>query len=146
MSVKWQKEFATGVVEIDRQHQELFSKLDDLLAAVENGKGQKALADTYSFLDDYTRKHFAAEEGLQRKFNYPHVALHCEEHQSFLKNLERLKSLMTANGPTDAVVKLTRDTLVNWLIQHICSTDQRLGDFVKVNRNSEWEKWLQSQF
>ena len=99
MSIKWQKEFATGVIEIDRQHQELFSKLDDLLNAVENGKGQKALADTYSFLDNYTRKHFAAEEGLQRKFNYPHVTLHCEEHQIFLKNLERLKSLIAANGP-----------------------------------------------
>ena len=146
MSVKWQKEFATGVVEIDRQHQELFSKLDDLIDAAEKGKGQKVLLDVYSFLDTYTRKHFAAEEGLQRKFNYPHMALHCEEHQSFLKSLERLKFRITEDGPTDSVVKLTRDTLVNWLIQHVCSTDQSLGDFVKVHRNSQWEEWIQSQF
>lgn len=83
---------------------------------------------------------------LQRKFNYPHVALHCEEHQSFLKNLERLKLRIAAEGSTDAVVKLTRDTLVNWLIHHVCSTDKHLGDFVKLYRNSQWEKWMQSQF
>jgi len=146
MSVKWQKEYATGVVEIDSQHQELFSQLDDLLDAIEKGKGQKVLSDIHSFLDDYTRKHFTAEEGLQRKFNYPHVALHCEEHKSFLNNLERLKSRIAADGPTDAVVKLTRDTLVNWLIHHVCTTDKHLGDFVKVHRNVEWEKWMRSQF
>jgi hemerythrin len=146
MSVKWQKKFATGVVEIDCQHQELFSKLDDLLDAVENKKGQKVLLDIYSFLDTYTRKHFAAEEGLQRKFNYPHMALHCEEHKSFLKNLEHMKVQLTADGPTDAMVNLTRDTLVNWLINHVCSTDQHLGDFVKVHRNSQWEEWMRLQF
>lgn len=146
MAVKWQKQFATGVVEIDRQHQELFSKLDDLLKAVENGKGQKVLTDIYGFLTTYTRKHFAAEEGLQRKFNYPHTSLHCEEHQRFLKNLQQLESRIAADGPTEMLVKLTRDTLVNWLIHHVCSTDQLLGDFVKVHRNSQWEEWMRSQF
>jgi hemerythrin len=146
MAVKWQKEFATGVIEIDRQHQQLFAQLDDLLDAIEKGKGQRALLDIYGFLDTYTRKHFAAEEELQRNFKYPNVALHCEEHQSFLKNLERLKFRLETDGPTDAVVKLTRDTLVNWLIQHVCSTDQHLGDFVKVHRNSQWEEWMRAQF
>ena len=146
MSVKWQKEFATGVREIDVQHQQLFSHLDDLLTAIENGRGQKALTDIYSFLDSYTRKHFAAEEALQRKFKYPHLALHCEEHQNFLKNLERLKSRIAADGATDTNVNLTRNTLVNWLINHVCSTDRILGDFVKANSNAQWEEWLRSQF
>jgi len=44
MSVIWQKEFAIGVIEIDRQHQELFSKLNDLLAAIESSGYQAALA------------------------------------------------------------------------------------------------------
>jgi len=146
MSVKWQKEFATGVKEIDLQHQQLFSHLDALLDAIESGKGQKLLSDTYSFLDAYTREHFAAEEGLQRRFHYPQTALHCEEHQTFLKNLESLKSRLATDGPTEATVRLTRDTLVNWLIHHICSTDKHLGDFVKEHRNIEWEAWLRSQF
>lgn len=146
MSVKWQKEFAIGVVEIDCQHQELFSKLDDLLTAIENQKGQKILSDVCNFLDAYTQKHFSAEEGLQRKFNYPHVALHCEEHRSFLKSLEHLKSRLMEEGPTDAMVKLTRDTLVNWLIHHVCSTDRLLGEFVKTHRNPQWDEWLSSQF
>lgn len=146
MSVKWRKEYATGVVEIDRQHQELFLKLDDLLDAIENGKGQKAMLGIYSFLDTYTRKHFADEEGLQHKINYPHMELHCKEHKIFLENLEHLKSRMTTDGPTDSLVKLTRDTLVNWLINHICSTDKNLGDFFKVHRNSQCEEWTRSQF
>ncbi len=146
MSVKWQKEYSTGVIEIDRQHQELFSKLDDLLDAIEKGKGQKVLLDIYLFLDDYTRRHFAAEESLQRKFNYPQMALHCEEHQRFLENLDHLKSRMQEDGPTDKLVTLTKDTLVNWLTHHICSTDKYLGDFVKVNRDHQWEEWMKSQF
>ena len=146
MSVKWQREYASGVAEIDQQHQQLFSHLNDLLAAIEKGKGEKVLSDLYRFLDAYTRKHFAAEEGLQRKFNYPHVALHCEEHQSFLKKLERLKSRIEADGATDALVRLTRDSLVNWLIRHVCSTDRQLGDFVRARRNAEGEEWIRSQF
>ena len=146
MTIKWQKEYSIGVVEIDLQHQELFSKLDDLLDSIEKGKGQKALSDTYSFLDSYTRKHFIAEEGLQRKFKYPHSEINSEEHKSFIKNLGHLKSRLADNGPTDAMVKLTRDTLISWLIQHICSTDRQFGEFVKEHRNIQWDEWMKLQF
>lgn len=146
MSVKWQRGFEIGVVEIDLQHQELFSKLGDLLDAIERGRGQKILSDFHGYLDSYTRKHFTAEEALQHKFKYPHVATHCEEHKIFIKNLEHLKSRTVEDGPSDALVKLTRDTLVNWLIQHICSTDKRLGEYVNLHRNLQWEEWLKSQF
>ena len=136
MSVKWGESFATGVDEIDQQHQELFAKLDNMLNAVEQGTGHIVVQDLFTYLDGYTREHFAVEESLQRKTNYPHVAVHCEEHKKFISNLERLKSRVAIDGPTESDVKLIRDTLVNWLITHICSTDRHFGDFVKEQRQT----------
>lgn len=136
MSVKWGESFATGVDEIDQQHQELFAKLEEMLQAVEQGAGHTVLPDLFTFLDTYTREHFAAEESLQRKFNYPHIAVHCEEHKKFISNLERLKARVAIIGSCESDVKLIRDTLVNWLITHICSTDRHFGDFVKEQRQS----------
>jgi hemerythrin len=131
MSVKWGESFATGVDEIDQQHQELFARLDMMLQAVEQGAGHIVLQDLFAYLDSYTHEHFAVEESLQREINYPHFAVHCEEHKKFINNLERLKSRVAINGPNESDVKLIRDTLVNWLITHICSTDRHFGDFVK---------------
>lgn len=146
MKVEWKKEYAIGVHEIDSQHQELFGRLNALLEGVERGRGDKELLETLSFLDDYTKRHFAAEESLQRRFEYPHYEMHVAEHRHFLQTLATLHEKIAASGPTEQNVKLVCNSLENWLISHLCTIDRPLGEFINRNRNLEWEKWLRSQF
>jgi hemerythrin len=146
MGITWKKEFRIGVQEIDAQHQELFTRLDRFIEAIEQGEGGRQLAPLLQFLDDYTRRHFMAEENLQRRFNYPHVEMHVAEHRNFLKKLERLAERLAQGEAADGLVRLTSDVLQQWLIQHICQVDKVLGAFIIEQRNAEWEQYLRDHF
>jgi hemerythrin len=146
MGIIWKKEFRIGVQEIDAQHQELFTRLDRFAGAIEQGEGGSQLTALLKFLDDYTRRHFMAEENLQRHFKYPHLEMHAAEHRKFLKKLEGLAERLAQGEATDGLVRLTREVLQQWLIQHICQVDKVLGAFVIEQRNAEWEQWLRDHF
>jgi hemerythrin len=143
MPVSWKNEFSIGVVEIDRQHQQLFHRFDLFLDAVDQGKGERELEEVLKFLEEYVQSHFKAEEELQKRFKYPHLAMHAAEHRSFEKQLFDLKHHQGAKGE---VIHLTRNVLMQWLIGHICKVDSALASYINRQRDEEWEKWLKSHF
>jgi len=143
MSVTWKKEFAIGVSEIDRQHQEMFNRFDRFLEAIDQGKGAKEVGDVLSFLEDYVIRHFKAEEALQKQFNYPHLEMHLAEHRAFEKQLYELDR---HKGSANEIVHLTRNVLIQWLIQHICKVDTALASFIIERRNEKWEEWMKKHF
>jgi hemerythrin len=146
MSVVWKKEFAIGVHEIDAQHQELFSRLDRLQTSIAAGQGKEALVTIFSFLDSYTRRHFKAEEDLQQRYQYPHLAMHAAEHRFFEKELADLEERLHREGPTESLAHLIGSVLYQWLIHHICQLDKALAGYINKHKTAEWEKWLKANF
>jgi hemerythrin len=143
MSLTWKKEYAIGIVEIDRQHQQLFYHFDQFLEGIDQGKGTRELEIILNFLKKYVVRHFKAEEELQKLFNYPHLEMHLAEHRSFEKQLHELNQ---HQGSSDELVHLTRNILIQWLIQHICKVDSALAGFINEHRNEEWENWMMKHF
>jgi hemerythrin len=146
MAVTWKNEFSIKVREIDLQHQELFARLGRLQAAIGEGAGAEKLAATFRFLDDYVRRHFAAEEALQQRFRYPHLPLHAAEHRHFEAELARLEERMQLEGASEQLAHLTDNVLSQWLINHVCTIDRQLAGYINQNRNEEWERWLKANF
>ena len=146
MAVTWKNEFAIKVREIDLQHQELFDRLDRLQAAIGAGVGAEKLAATFRFLDDYVRRHFAAEEALQQRFRYPHLTLHAAEHRHFEAELARLEERLHREGASDRLASLTDSIFSQWLVNHICTVDRQLAGYINQHRNEEWERWLKNNF
>ena len=54
----WNDNLKIGVSLIDSEHRELCDRIDRLLAACNQGKGSKEIAETVDFLQEYTVKHF----------------------------------------------------------------------------------------
>ncbi len=131
MSITWNNNLLTGVELIDSQHKELFGRFDSLVAACNQGKGRDEVMRLLQFLDDYIREHFAAEEQLQIKHNYPHYGEHKAQHVSFVADVDRLKKQFLSEGATLPLVIQTNQALVNWLIQHISSVDLAFARFIK---------------
>jgi hemerythrin len=50
MHIPWNNNLLTGHDLIDRQHQELFRRINALLDAAQNGKGQEAVIDAINFM------------------------------------------------------------------------------------------------
>lgn len=130
MTVTWRADFEIGVLEIDGQHREIFSRFDRLLQAIAAGKGKEEVIRTLNFLDQYSREHFACEEALQQHSAYPYFEMHRAEHRYFVAAMDGIHAKYVVSGVQDAMVKQTCQLLQEWLITHICTIDRALAPFL----------------
>jgi len=135
MSLKWREHFSAGIAQIDDRNKELFQRSCTLQNAIDKGNNETEFPATIAFLDDYTTTHLRYEEQVQYQYGYPHLEFHRKEHEQFRKDLEKLKVRIAAEGFTRQVLLLTSRTLNRWIVQHICTTDKSLADFLKRHGN-----------
>ena len=125
-AIKWTPALAVGHPSIDAQHQELFRRLDSLLAAMASGN-RAEIGRLFDFLGTYVVDHFAMEEGLMKQSAYQGYAIHKSAHDRFVQDYQALRKMHDEMGATAAVVIKTKSWLVEWLQTHIGSTDQQLA-------------------
>lgn len=68
---EWQSSYQTGIARIDGQHRKLVDHLNELYDAMKAGQGRDALERILKGLLNSTKTHFAAEEGLMKRYRYP---------------------------------------------------------------------------
>jgi hemerythrin len=132
MQIEWKEELATGNELIDEQHKELITRIGALVAACGQGKGKQEISRLLQFMSDYVRSHFAAEEALQLKHNYPDYLAHKAEHGDFSLQLRALEQQFLTAGSTLPLVIQTNQSMVGWLMNHINGTDRKLADFLRA--------------
>ena len=118
---QWRDALQIGDKQIDAQHKRLFElvkKLDHI-----------HIETTLSALKDYVVTHFQNEQDLMHSLAYPHSAPHTDLHEDFKKSFE----LMCAQDApwTEARVRDLQRFLNRWLIGHIGTHDQRIGEWIR---------------
>lgn len=129
MAIEWSKTLSTGVAWQDRQHRELFKRINTLLDAVAVGLGKEEAVRLLKFLEDYIVVHFEAEEQAMNRFNYPATLEHLARHTAFIDEVGRLRSEFAATPTSALVIKIQR-VVIDWLIKHIGGDDKALGSFI----------------
>jgi hemerythrin len=71
MAYQWDSSLECVYELVDNQHKQLVAALNNLMEASQSGQGDQAVMKTMDFLTGYTIKHFADEEKLQVKYDYP---------------------------------------------------------------------------
>jgi len=127
----WKNSLLIGVPQIDDQHHKLVDAIDELMAACKDRKGRDAIEKTLLFVNSYTKEHFADEEKLQAKYNYPGMKAHKLLHNQFIANIAVLIKDLEQNGPNVALVGKINKTLVEWLISHINVEDKKVGAHIQ---------------
>lgn len=133
MAIQWDDSLATGIDDIDEQHRELFRRFNALMAACNQGRGREEVMRTLLFLDDYIRSHFAEEEAMQLKSNFPDYAVHRAQHENFIATTEMLAGQFKSEGATLELLVKTNTTLMEWLIGHIRKMDRAFARFMVEN-------------
>jgi hemerythrin len=131
MAILWTDDLATGVTKIDDQHKELFSRINRLLDACNQGRGKKEIDGVLRFLEDYVETHFSEEEKYMMQYGFPGYAGHKSQHLEFIEKFSEIKRKLDAEGPGLLVVVTTNQLLVDWLKTHIRKLDRELGAFLK---------------
>jgi hemerythrin len=126
----WTPAIAVGHPVIDQQHQELFKRADELLAAMQEGRAAAQIEKLLAFLRDYVREHFGAEERLMAARAYPKLAAHKAQHAEFQRRFEEDADHFGEKGATALIVLDLRDLIRGWLVNHVSSVDKELAGYL----------------
>lgn len=132
MPINWNDTLATGVRQIDLQHQELIEIINELEAAQQAGRQAEALSEVLPRLGAYVLFHFGTEESLMAALPHPaHAEKHRRQHDEFSDRVAELHAQPTDDIDLGAFVRY----LQNWLLEHIMKTDQELGQIILGQRD-----------
>ncbi|WP_434797293.1 bacteriohemerythrin [Terrisporobacter vanillatitrophus] len=131
MAYKWSDDLLTGNMQIDKEHKELIKAINDLFEACSKGKGRAELEKTVKFLSSYTKTHFAHEEVLQVKYNYPDYNNHKKYHKHFVEQVENIHKKLLAEGSNIALIGEINSKVGNWIISHIKREDVKVAQHIK---------------
>lgn len=121
--IAWNQSLEIGDRAVDSQHQHLI----ELIAAVpeyDSALAQKALQEAM----DYAASHFAAEEALMERINYPLSAVHKRAHKKLTRVLVSYKKQFD-EGNKDLYA--FRQFMYRWIKDHIMDEDQVLGGYIR---------------
>ncbi|MBN2525009.1 MAG: bacteriohemerythrin [Deltaproteobacteria bacterium] len=130
MPFKWDKSWEIGLEEIDAQHRQLVDIINELGEAMKSRKTIDVIGNVLKELEDYTRKHFAFEEALMRRYGYEGLDAHKPLHVKFVSQLREFRN-EAAGGSISIGVKMY-NFLGDWLRGHIRGTDTQYAEVIKA--------------
>ncbi len=136
MSFAWTPALSVGVATIDRQHQELFQRVNALLVAVGGQREDNEVLSTLGFLGEYIVTHFEDEERVMQERAYPGFAFHLGEHRRLVGTFERLRQKFARHGVDRLLTEEVEAELCDWLVQHVQGTDRALGQWLSQREPS----------
>jgi methyl-accepting chemotaxis protein/hemerythrin len=127
--MEWNSALEVGHERIDADHRALVEVLNQLRAAMAQGKDQADIDKVLNFLMDYTVTHFQAEESLMVQHRFPGASAHFAAHAELVLKLSDLIGDYRSGKPM-----LSADIQVfleSWLLEHILGPDMEFGGFLK---------------
>lgn len=132
MELKWDQSLATGNKVIDKQHQELFSRMEKLVVAAKRGEEKDVVSDAIAFLENYVIEHFKDEENIQIANSYPEFDSHKHQHQEFLNDIMKLKNEFETEGSSVTILVKSIASIGNWISGHVKQSDKALAGYLRV--------------
>ena len=125
----WGRRLALGIPEVDKQHKELVSMVNELHRAMRMKMGSQEAGSILTRLANYTVYHFEYEETLFDTHGYPETLDHKKRHKdlvaevlAFSKEFEQGRAALSMD-----LMKF----LTNWLKDHIMKIDKAYVPFLK---------------
>jgi hemerythrin len=131
---RWTLTYKVNVAILDQQHQELFDTVNKLERALRVGEGNAAIDGILDRLMNYAGFHFAAEESLMERHEFPGLSTHLLPHEMFLKRMMTFIERHRAAKPGVSVELLL--FLQTWLKTHVLRTDKQYSAF--LNARGVW--------
>lgn len=126
---KFTKECLIGVENIDKEHEKLFSMINEGIALLgeDNGVASIVEKNLVSALCEYAREHFANEEAYMEGIGDLELPRQKREHQAFREYVEQYDMTdLSEEGAKERLKELLL-YLAKWLYRHILCSDMMMG-------------------
>lgn len=125
----WLPAYSVGIAAIDEQHQRLVALINQLHQAMLKRQSKAVMGHILARLVEYTDVHFAFEEDLMARYEYPGYHTHQKVHDEMRAKVLALQEDHSAGRVVISMQVM--DFLKNWLATHILGTDQLYRDFLQ---------------
>lgn len=127
--IQWKTEYEVGIHQIDEQHKQLVSWINQFHEAMREGKSSQVAGDILQKLVDYTHYHFQTEESLLEQYSYPGYIAHKAKHQELIKQVKEFQDKLN-KSPIGLSVPMM-EFLKSWLLDHIKDADKQYSQFLQ---------------
>jgi len=125
--VIWDTTLDVGVSHFNEDHRRLVGFINDLHGGIVSGLGIAQMTYILDGLIDYTKNHFAREEEMMAKHDYPDIKAHRREHYELMKQVAEFSARL-GEGKASFTLELM-SFLKDWLVNHIKVTDMKYRGF-----------------
>jgi hemerythrin len=126
--IKLENNLKLDIPEIDCQHETMISLVNQIHETMLQGADKVALDGLLSQLLENTQIHFAYEEELMSRYNYPGYEEHKSEHNSLIQQLVKLTTRYNKGELLLSFAVVLE--LKGWAVVHIEKLDKPLGTFL----------------
>jgi len=128
-ALPWDDNYNVNVKVMDKQHRRLAELVNNLHVALSAGRAREEVNGTMNELVAFTRLHFATEEELMLKYEYPDYLAHLAEHKMVLGQMNKLADSL--QGKNSAILfNVEADISDDWIGKHLLERDAPLGRFL----------------
>ncbi len=128
---RYTDDYSVKVHDMDDQHIRIFDYINQVHSELKLKSPVSKLIPIMENLADFTTKHFADEQALMEKINYPDVPKQLSEHTALLSKVAEYIEKMKSGEEVDMIAVLV--FLKKWLFNHIKVEDQKYSIPMKKN-------------
>jgi hemerythrin-like metal-binding protein len=128
----WDDAWNVGVPAVDRHHREFLNGLNRLFGRLMQGEGRDAVPHMAQLVGTTIEPHFAEEEALMRRHNYPDLAKHQAAHKAFVGRFRDVSQNLEAGRAIDAAGFF--DFVAGWFKDHMRDHDGPLARYLKLKQ------------
>jgi hemerythrin len=125
---EWTDKLSVGVEQMDLQHKKLISIINDFHNTTSIGDDKSAVQKAINGLVDYVQMHFAEEETLMQKYNFPQFGIHRRLHERLAQDVNEYAGKLQAGQKIMGIEMAF--FLKGWLENHIGETDKKYGLYI----------------
>lgn len=123
LGLRWDQSYECGEASIDEEHRELFALANELIKNyfIQDNKKEKILA-AYDRLLAHISVHFANEEALLARHDYPNAEVHQRIHAGLLRRAQELRNNFDRDAmPLGSMIEFLANDVV---AQHLFKADR----------------------
>jgi hemerythrin-like metal-binding protein len=125
----WSEEYSVKVKMFDDEHIHLMELINQLHDGLHSGKAKDVLTKVIDEMIAYTTNHFKHEESELRKYKYPHLREHIDQHELLRESVIEFRSRLTHGFSSALAIEMSKFLKV-WLLKHIQVEDMQYGAYL----------------
>jgi hemerythrin len=122
--ITWQESYATGIADVDHEHQQLISLINELYEQMQLSDDREKVLQLLEEILTQISAHFSLEEKFMRDREYDQYQDHKQDHELLLDELRDVMDAYELEGQYNDVELAMH--LNAWFSEHFASHDARL--------------------